>query len=355
MRWNALTIAGVLLLPTAAYAGDLADTLFAQAQFAQAQPTRPMSPGAAPAPSQTTPGRPATPTASPAATQQAKFLVFFDWDKATLTPEARRIIANAAEDFKKSGSARIVATGHTDTSGSPAYNMRLSVRRAEAVKAELVRLGVPASEITTIGRGEEDLLVPTKDGVREAQNRRVSIEFPLPPKPVVAAPPPPAPTPAAAPPPPPPPLKWAVTLGPWYGYNIKEYDQPSGQNQKSASLVGPDLRAEYWFVPTWGAYIDLVGWNTVGTSRNDGYGGRAAFGLAHQWNLGKVHPYIGPKVGYAAGKGVEDSVVAGPEVGLNYDVSEKMFVYARVAYDNVFKNDFGQGIPNAGLGAGLRF
>ena len=55
--------------------------------------------------------------------------------------------------------------------------MRLSVRRADAVKAELVRLGVPAANITTIGRGQEDLLVPTKDGVREPQNRRVEIQL----------------------------------------------------------------------------------------------------------------------------------------------------------------------------------
>ena len=120
---------------------------------------------------------PAAPPAPKAAVVPDRYQVFFDWNKATLTAEARKVIGDAAQSYKTSGKATIVATGHTDTSGSAAYNMRLSVRRAEAVKAELVRLGVPAANITTIGRGQEDLLVPTKDGVREPQNRRVEIQL----------------------------------------------------------------------------------------------------------------------------------------------------------------------------------
>jgi hypothetical protein len=71
--------------------------------------------------------------------------------------------------------ARITATGHTDTSGTPQYNMALSLRRANTVKAELVRQGVPAAAISTVGVGEAGLLVQTGDGVREPQNRRVEI------------------------------------------------------------------------------------------------------------------------------------------------------------------------------------
>ena len=83
-----------------------------------------------------------------------RYLVFFDWNKATLTAEARRVIGEAAQAYKTSGKATIVATGHTDTSGSAAYNMRLSVRRAEAVKAELVRLACrpPASPPSAAAR-----------------------------------------------------------------------------------------------------------------------------------------------------------------------------------------------------------
>jgi len=65
--------------------------------------------------------------------------------------------------------------GYTDTSGSPRYNMGLSVRRANAVKAELMRDGVPESAITAQGFGDTQLLVPTGPGVREPQNRRVEI------------------------------------------------------------------------------------------------------------------------------------------------------------------------------------
>jgi outer membrane protein OmpA-like peptidoglycan-associated protein len=77
--------------------------------------------------------------------------------------------------FKTKGSARITATGHADTSGPENYNMALSLRRANAVKDALVREGVPATAIAVIGRGESQPLVPTADGVREPQNRRVEI------------------------------------------------------------------------------------------------------------------------------------------------------------------------------------
>ena len=71
----------------------------------------------------------------------------------------------------------LVVTGHTDTVGSAKYNQGLSERRAESVKEELVNDGVPNGEITTLGVGKEGLLVPTADGVREAQNRRATIEL----------------------------------------------------------------------------------------------------------------------------------------------------------------------------------
>ncbi len=73
---------------------------------------------------------------------------------------------------------RVTATGHTDTTGTEAYNMALSLRRANTVKDALVKLGVPAAAITTVGRGEAGLLVQTGDGVREPQNRRVEITHP---------------------------------------------------------------------------------------------------------------------------------------------------------------------------------
>ena len=102
-------------------------------------------------------------------------MVFFDWDRSNLSTQAENTIAQAANAFKTTGSARVTATGHTDTTGSPDYNMALSLRRANTVKDSLVRNGVPASAISVIGKGETQLLVQTGDGVREPQNRRVEI------------------------------------------------------------------------------------------------------------------------------------------------------------------------------------
>ena len=102
-------------------------------------------------------------------------MVFFDWDRYNLSPQALNTLQQAATAYKTRGGARITATGHTDTSGPENYNMALSLRRANAVKDALVKEGVPATAITTIGRGEADLLVKTGDGVREPQNRRVEI------------------------------------------------------------------------------------------------------------------------------------------------------------------------------------
>jgi outer membrane protein OmpA-like peptidoglycan-associated protein len=70
---------------------------------------------------------------------------------------------------------RIEVNGYTDTSGSAVYNQGLSVRRANTVAAELVRLGVPRNEIVARGFGQTNLLVPTPDNTREPQNRRVEI------------------------------------------------------------------------------------------------------------------------------------------------------------------------------------
>ncbi len=115
------------------------------------------------------------PVAAPAPAPAKTYLVFFDWDKYSLTPRALDIIAQAASDSKTQTTTTIAVNGYTDTSGTAAYNQGLSVRRAKAVEAQLVTEGVPASEITAQGFGDTDLLVPTGPGVREPQNRRVQI------------------------------------------------------------------------------------------------------------------------------------------------------------------------------------
>jgi outer membrane protein OmpA-like peptidoglycan-associated protein len=117
----------------------------------------------------------APPPPSPAAPTAPSFMVFFDWDRSELSAQAIGTIHQVSAAYKQKGSARVTATGHTDTSGPDDYNMALSLRRANAVKDALVRDGVPATAISVVGRGEQGLLVPTADGVREPQNRRVEI------------------------------------------------------------------------------------------------------------------------------------------------------------------------------------
>ncbi|MGG5809619.1 OmpA family protein [Falsiroseomonas sp. CW058] len=124
-----------------------------------------------------TPPPPVVPPAppAPAVTVARTFLVFFDFDRADLTDRARQIIAEAATNAQRTGTTRIEVSGHADRSGTPQYNQRLSERRAAAVAAELERRGVARSAMVIQAFGESRPLVPTADGVREPQNRRVEI------------------------------------------------------------------------------------------------------------------------------------------------------------------------------------
>jgi OOP family OmpA-OmpF porin len=126
------------------------------------------------APAPAAPTAPA-PVASPAPAAARSYLVFFDWDKAMLTDRARSIVKEAAENSTRVQVTRIEVNGYTDTSGTPLYNQGLSLRRARAVAAELVRDGVAQNTISVQGLGDTNLLVPTGAGVREPQNRRVEI------------------------------------------------------------------------------------------------------------------------------------------------------------------------------------
>ena len=118
---------------------------------------------------------PATAPPPPPAVPAASYMVFFDWDSSRLNNQSMTVIGQAAAAFKSRNGTSITATGHTDTSGGDAYNMALSLRRANTVKDALVQQGVPAAAINAIGVGKAGLLVPTPDGVREPQNRRVEI------------------------------------------------------------------------------------------------------------------------------------------------------------------------------------
>lgn len=125
------------------------------------------------------PAPPPAPTAAPPPPAppgiQRSFLVFFDFDRSNITNEADRVIREAASNARRGSVSRINVTGHADRAGSDKYNFALSMRRADAVKAVLIREGIPANQIAIVARGEAQPLVPTADGVREPQNRRVEI------------------------------------------------------------------------------------------------------------------------------------------------------------------------------------
>jgi OOP family OmpA-OmpF porin len=121
------------------------------------------------------PPMPAAMPAAPPAAAPTVFIVFFDWDKATITHEGMGIIQQAAAAFKSGAPVQIQVTGYTDRSGSPGYNQRLSEQRANNVAKALASLGVSQNQMMVSGRGENDNRVPTADGVREPQNRRVEI------------------------------------------------------------------------------------------------------------------------------------------------------------------------------------
>jgi outer membrane protein OmpA-like peptidoglycan-associated protein len=103
------------------------------------------------------------------------YVVYFDWDDAKITDAAAATIAEAAEAAKSDDSVAIILKGHADTSGPASYNEKLSASRAAAVKARLVTEGVDSSSIETRAYGENELPVPTVDGVREQANRQVQI------------------------------------------------------------------------------------------------------------------------------------------------------------------------------------
>lgn len=103
------------------------------------------------------------------------FEIHFDFNKATIKPEYRELIQKLAGATQANKNIKVSVVGHTDTSGSKDYNYSLGGRRAEAVQNMLIKYGIPASQIVAVSAGEEDLAVPTPDGVPNAQNRRVRV------------------------------------------------------------------------------------------------------------------------------------------------------------------------------------
>ncbi len=111
----------------------------------------------------------------PAAAAKYQYQVYFDFDKSNLTPEAHQVVASAAGQLRNDPGLRVTLVGKADRAGTDPYNMRLSERRAETVRAELAKDGVAANHIVVRWVGEREPPVPTPDGVREPRNRVVEV------------------------------------------------------------------------------------------------------------------------------------------------------------------------------------
>ncbi len=128
------------------------------------------APAAPPAPP------PAPPPPPPVAVcPQSDFVVYFEWDRSNLNTQALEVIDSAVTRARECNVSSALIVGHTDTSGSPQYNIGLSERRASVVRDALTSRGLNASLISTQARGESELARATRDGVREPLNRRTAV------------------------------------------------------------------------------------------------------------------------------------------------------------------------------------
>lgn len=107
------------------------------------------------------------------------FIVFFEWNKSDITPEAGSILDNAVTQYQSCGNSQVMVAGFTDTSGTASYNVGLSQRRAASVRSYMASHGISDGVVSTQAFGEDPshLRVQTANGVREVQNRRVEITY----------------------------------------------------------------------------------------------------------------------------------------------------------------------------------
>ncbi len=114
----------------------------------------------------------------PVLCNKGPFIVFFDWNSADITPEATTTLDSMLTSYAGCGGAAVTISGYADRSGSDRYNLGLSDRRAQGVSQYLTGKGLSGGAVTAKGYGETNPRVPTEDGVRELQNRRVEIVIP---------------------------------------------------------------------------------------------------------------------------------------------------------------------------------
>ncbi len=112
------------------------------------------------------------------ATLPKAYILYFPFDSARITAKAARVLDAAAEAARARDNVRLTLIGHADRAGPDGYNLTLSMKRAEAVRKALLDQAVPEGRIAVTGAGEARPVVATRDGAREARNRRVEIILP---------------------------------------------------------------------------------------------------------------------------------------------------------------------------------
>lgn len=281
------------------------------------------------------------PTAAMA--QMSTYTVKFALGSATLSNSAEQVVADAAAAFMAGDSPKIELVGHTDTTGSAGFNQRLSEKRAEAVQAALLQNGVSPGAIEVRAVGQNNLIVPTGDGVNEPANRVVVIDTdPMQgqqpaAKPEVV----PAVTPASE--------KYAfkrfqVEPGLYFGYN----------GSQDRNLLGGNLSATYWVTE----HIGVGGEQALffPLSGDGGVGARSvasidySFGdVADAGSMGGLGVTVGLNGGLIYGDGVNDDWIYGPEIGMNLGPFK-----AKLAYD-ISDAGLDDSTVSATLGYTLRF
>jgi hypothetical protein len=301
---------------------------------------------------------PSAPEGSASYAQDERFQVLFPLDSAELDAVAQQEVARAADNWEPAESREVSVIGHSDTSGSAEYNMQLSEQRAQAVEGALLSDGVSADRISATARGENDLLVPTADGVREEQNRRAEIIVPVAAEVEETAQvaPQPAPVPAATTPtapelqPEPEPNRFTFALGPVYGHNFGETDDGDEDD-----LVGAELRFQALPGFLGGVSLSQMGlWSF--NSNDDGLAGRTVGSLDFAPDFGGFRPTLAVNGGLVYGDGVQDGFVVGPELRLDAVPIVGWNIGIKVAYDYQFETgDWDEGILWTGLDLGIRF
>ncbi|MEO0318584.1 MAG: hypothetical protein RL404_2261 [Pseudomonadota bacterium] len=167
--------------------GDIAKPAAPAAKAEEPAPAAAPAPAPAPAAMTEAPAPAPAPAAAPAPAPAAAAAptsekvtfsadAFFDFDKSVLKPEGKAKLEDLVSKLQGTDIEVIVATGHTDWTGTDAYNMKLSMRRAKAVKAFLVSKGVAADRVFTEGKGESQPIADNHTREGRAKNRRVEVE-----------------------------------------------------------------------------------------------------------------------------------------------------------------------------------